>query len=171
MKINKMGRGSKRILTLAISALILLAQPVATLARGSSAPDDFIPQVSGAETAELQTSMVHKISSVNETGEASVLSVKGGTTAYDISDKNEMAAASGISAAGGTDTADLSAIDAPRTAGGVYTWDSIWFGKYWQEDTNGDGHCFDKKERDGGQGYSHCGILWRDHGIQYYGKR
>ncbi|MBQ7556918.1 MAG: Ig domain-containing protein, partial [Lachnospiraceae bacterium] len=32
----------------------------------------------------------------------------------------------------------------PSVADGVSTWDCIWFGNYWQEDTNGDGYCFEK---------------------------
>ncbi|MCR5304628.1 MAG: DUF6273 domain-containing protein, partial [Lachnospiraceae bacterium] len=41
-------------------------------------------------------------------------------------------------------TGDVSKINKPRTSGGVSTWDCIWFGNYWQEDTNGDGYCFSK---------------------------
>ncbi len=33
----------------------------------------------------------------------------------------------------------------PRTTGGVTTWDCVWFGNYWQSDTNGDGTA-DKKD-------------------------
>lgn len=33
-------------------------------------------------------------------------------------------------------------ISRPRTVDGVSTWDCVWFGNYWQEDTNGDGHCY-----------------------------
>ncbi len=36
-------------------------------------------------------------------------------------------------------------ISNPRTADGVTTWDCIWFGNYWQEDTNRDGTA-DKKD-------------------------
>ncbi len=39
---------------------------------------------------------------------------------------------------------DLSMIGNPRTADGVSTWDCVWFGDYWQEDTNGDGYCLNK---------------------------
>ncbi len=34
----------------------------------------------------------------------------------------------------------------PRTTDGVSTWDCVWFGNYWQEDTNGDGTA-DKNDR------------------------
>ncbi len=37
---------------------------------------------------------------------------------------------------------DVFKVNKPRTDDGVSTWDCIWFGRYWQEDTNGDGHCF-----------------------------
>lgn len=30
-------------------------------------------------------------------------------------------------------------LQSPRTEKGVTTWDCVWFGNYWQEDTNGDG--------------------------------
>ncbi len=33
----------------------------------------------------------------------------------------------------------------PRTTGGVTAWDCVWFGNYWQSDTNGDGTA-DKKD-------------------------
>lgn len=33
----------------------------------------------------------------------------------------------------------------PTTENGITTWDCIWFGNYWQEDTNGDGKA-DKKD-------------------------
>lgn len=35
-------------------------------------------------------------------------------------------------------------IHKPVMVKGISTWDCIWFGKYWQEDTNGDGYCFSK---------------------------
>ena len=36
-------------------------------------------------------------------------------------------------------------INNPRTDGdGVTTWDCVWFGNYWQEDTNGDGEANEK---------------------------
>ncbi len=34
----------------------------------------------------------------------------------------------------------------PTTENGITTWDCIWFGNYWQEDTNGDGKA-DKKDK------------------------
>ena len=40
----------------------------------------------------------------------------------------------------------MSKINPPRTdSDDITTWDCIWFGSYWQEDTNGDGYCYDKK--------------------------
>ncbi len=34
-------------------------------------------------------------------------------------------------------------IKKPSTASdGISTWDCVWFGNYWQDDTNGDGYCF-----------------------------
>lgn len=38
---------------------------------------------------------------------------------------------------------DISKIHNPvTTSSGVTTWSYVMFGKYWQEDTNGDGYCF-----------------------------
>ena len=38
----------------------------------------------------------------------------------------------------------------PVTSDGISTWDCVYFGNYWQEDTNGDGHCYSKDtEKDG----------------------
>ncbi|MCR5791066.1 MAG: DUF6273 domain-containing protein, partial [Lachnospiraceae bacterium] len=34
--------------------------------------------------------------------------------------------------------------DPIKTSSGDTTWDCIWFGNYWQEDTNEDGYCLDK---------------------------
>lgn len=36
----------------------------------------------------------------------------------------------------------------PVSAGGVTTWDSIWFGNYWQEDTNGNGSVNSQDEKE-----------------------
>ena len=52
---------------------------------------------------------------------------------------------SALSAEDDTEASDLSYIRNPRTEGGESTWDCIWFGKYWQEDTNRDGYCFNKE--------------------------
>ncbi len=53
----------------------------------------------------------------------------------------------------------------PRTdEDNVTTWDCIWFGSYWQEDTNGDGVCFEKETL----------ISWDEREAAYYdqyGKR
>ncbi len=35
----------------------------------------------------------------------------------------------------------------PTTENGITTWDSIWFGNYWQEDTNGDGEADKNDEK------------------------
>ena len=35
----------------------------------------------------------------------------------------------------------------PTTENGISTWDSIWFGNYWQEDTNGDGKADKNDEK------------------------
>ena len=37
--------------------------------------------------------------------------------------------------------ASVNAIGNPVSKDGVTTWDCVWFGNYWQEDTNGDGVC------------------------------
>ncbi len=37
--------------------------------------------------------------------------------------------------------APSSELSNPRTENGVTTWDCIWFGQYWQNDTNGDGNA------------------------------
>ncbi len=39
---------------------------------------------------------------------------------------------------------DYSIIRDPQVGEKATTWDCIWFGNYWQEDTNGDGYCFSK---------------------------
>ncbi|MBQ7557062.1 MAG: Ig-like domain-containing protein, partial [Lachnospiraceae bacterium] len=41
-------------------------------------------------------------------------------------------------------TGDYTQLHDPVTKSGVTTWDTVWFGKYWQNDTNGDGYCFDE---------------------------
>ncbi|MBR5420431.1 MAG: hypothetical protein IK115_04715 [Lachnospiraceae bacterium] len=45
---------------------------------------------------------------------------------------------------GESEPGDLTKVNKPRNSDGVSTWDCIWFGYYWQEDTNGDGYCFAK---------------------------
>jgi len=43
---------------------------------------------------------------------------------------------------GKCDTLGKVNISNPKVLCKEYTWDCVWFGNYWQEDTNGDGYCF-----------------------------
>ncbi len=42
------------------------------------------------------------------------------------------------------EVSDYPLIKKPVRSGNTTIWDCIWFGNYWQEDTNGDGHVFSK---------------------------
>ncbi len=49
-----------------------------------------------------------------------------------------------LKVSGNTSLAVARTIKKPVRSGNATTWDCIWFGNYWQEDTNGDGFCYDK---------------------------
>lgn len=56
---------------------------------------------------------------------------------------------------------DWTAINPPRIIDGVSTWDCIWFGNYWQEDTSGDGRCFSYDRNEKYPGDEKQPIKWR----------
>ncbi len=54
-------------------------------------------------------------------------------------------------------------IKAPSTTDeGVSTWDCVWFGNYWQGDTNDDGHCFSRDMIFRAQADENVGTVWYD---------
>ncbi len=59
-----------------------------------------------------------------------------------------------------TGAGDVSNIHNPRTSDGVSTWDCIWFGNYWQGDTNGDGYCY-AEDTNGHPADSRQPVKWR----------
>lgn len=132
----------KRMGVLALSMVVTISQPLTAFATSG---DDLSGNDIEISEDEIENSVLKERDSLDSIGDIAE---------YEAGEGNESIETSSVETKIDINlTSNSVSIDKPRMVDGVSTWDCIWFGNYWQEDTNDDGHCYSEDTTVNGTNY------------------